>query len=52
MTTLQNTTIRDIISKTSFKQGSLEAELLITLMASGFNFIQSIRMAKKLTNES
>lgn len=49
MTTLQNTTMRNVISKTSFKQGSLEAELLIILMASGFNFIQSFRMTKKLT---
>ena len=50
MTTLQNTPIKDVISKTSFKQGSLEAELLIQLMALGFNFIQSFRIAKKITN--
>lgn len=43
MTTLQNTTTSDIIKKTSFKKGSLEAELLITGMNCGFTFIQSYK---------
>jgi hypothetical protein len=45
MTTLQNTTIRNIVAKTSFKQDSLQANLLLTCMNCGFSFIQSYKFA-------
>lgn len=46
MTTLENTTITDIIKKTSFKFGSGQAQLLLQLMAHGRSFIQALRMTK------
>ena len=49
MTTLQNTTYENVISKTSFKQDGLEAELLIALMTNGFTFITSFKLAKQLS---
>jgi len=49
MTTLQNTTMENVISKTSFEPNSLEAELLIKLMSSGFTFITSFKFAKQLS---
>ena len=49
MTTLSNTTIKNIISKASFKEGSLKANLLITGMNCGFSFIKSYKIAKELT---
>ena len=49
MTTLQNTTIADIIKKTSFKKDSIQADLLITGMNAGLTFIKSFKMAKVLT---
>ena len=49
MTNLQNTTISEIISKTSFKQYSLGSDLLITGMNCGFTFIQAYKMAKQLS---
>ena len=45
MTTLQNSTISEIISKTSFKQYSLGSDLLITGMNYGFTY----KMAKQLS---
>ena len=50
MTTLQNTTIKNVISKTSFKPNSIQANLLLTGMNCGFSFIESFKMAKLLTN--
>jgi len=49
MTTLQNTTIKNVISKTSFKPNSIEANLLLTGMNCGFSFIKSYKLAKALT---
>lgn len=49
MTTLQNTTINEIISKTSFEKGSLKANLLLTGMNCGFTFIKSFIIAKQLS---
>jgi hypothetical protein len=49
MTTLQNTTIKNVISKTSFKPNSLQANLLLTCMNCGFSFIKSFKLAKELT---
>jgi len=49
MTTLKNSTILEIISKTSFKPYSLAADLLITGMNCGFSFILSYKMAKQLS---
>jgi hypothetical protein len=49
MTTLYNTTIKNIIEKTSFEKDSLRAKLLITCMGCGFSFIKSFKMAKQLT---
>jgi len=49
MTTLSNTTIKDIIAKTSFQEGTLKADLLITGMNCGFSFIQSYKNAILLT---
>ena len=49
MTTLQNTTIKNIISKTSFKPYSLGADLLIAGMNCGFTFITSFKLAKQLS---
>jgi hypothetical protein len=49
MTTLQNTSIKNVISKTSFKPNSIEANLLLTGMNCGFSFIKSFKLAKALT---
>ena len=49
MTTLKNTTIKNIIEKTSFKKDGLQANLLITGMNCGFTFIQSFKNSKLLT---
>jgi hypothetical protein len=49
MTTLRNYTIKEIINKTSFKQGSLSANILLTAMNSGISFIKAFKMAKQLT---
>ena len=51
MTNLSNTTIKKIIAKTSFKEKSLEADLLITAMNCGFSFIKSYKIAKLLTTK-
>ena len=51
MTTLSNTTMRDIIAKTSFKYGSLEAELLLTGMNCVYTFIEAYKMTKQLTKQ-
>jgi hypothetical protein len=48
MTTLLNTTLRDIISKTSFNYGSLEADLMLTSMNCGYGFIKAYVMAKSI----
>ena len=49
MTTLQNTTMRNVVAKTSFKYDSLQANLLLTGMNCGFSFIQSYKNAILLT---
>ena len=49
MTTLSNTTIKNVVSKTSFKHNSLQANLLITGMNCGLSFIKSYKIAKALT---
>lgn len=49
MTTLKNTTMTQIIAKTSFKKGSLEANLLLTGMNAGNSFIKSFIMVKALS---
>ena len=49
MTTLSNTTMKNVVEKTSFKYGSLEAELLLTGMNCGLSFIKSYQIAKALT---
>ena len=49
MTTLQNTTIRNVVAKTSFNYGSLESDLLLTGMSAGLTFIKSYIIAKALT---
>lgn len=48
MTTLSNTTMRDIVAKTSFEYGSLEADLMITSMGCGYSFIKSYIMSKSI----
>ena len=48
MTTLSNTTIRNVIAKTSFNYNSLEADLLLTGMNCGFSFIKAFKVAKQL----
>jgi|TARA_R110000823_G_scaffold42171_2_gene110624 hypothetical protein len=49
MTTFKNTTMTDIVAKTSFKWDSLEADLLLTGMNCGLTFIKSYKMAKELS---
>ena len=49
MTTLLNTTMENVIAKTSFNYNSLEAELLITLMTYEFSFIKAFKIAKQLS---
>lgn len=46
MTTLSNTTIADVIAKTSFKQNTVEGNLLILLMAQGKSFITAFKMVR------
>ena len=48
MTTLLNTTMENVIAKTSFNYNSLEAELLITLMTCELSFIKAFKIAKQL----
>ena len=48
MTTLSNTTMRDIIAKTSFEYGSLESDLMITSMGCGYSFIKAYIMSKSI----
>jgi hypothetical protein len=49
MTTLSNTTMRNVIAKTSFNYNSLEADLLLTGMNCGFSFIKAFKIAKQLS---
>tara|TARA_R110002167_G_scaffold255279_1_gene461679 strand:- start:323 stop:475 length:153 start_codon:yes stop_codon:yes gene_type:complete len=49
MTTLLNTTMENVIAKTSFNYNSLEADLLITGMSCGFSFIKAFKVAKQLS---
>lgn len=48
MTTLSNTTMKNVIAKTSFEYGSLESDLMICAMGSGYTFIQAYKMSKTL----